>query len=204
MTPTHFDCLLLKCTQAPTQAQLATWLHSLALARPVHAQQASTPAAENGQPMHHVYLDWGTPQHLAAYDPAALAARWHALHGSTLSVSRLQRVLDLAGTAHGQRAPTHYVVETDPGDGWDQEIADWYAQEHLPGLAAVPGTVRAQRCINLDHAPHSFACYDLTDLSVLETPQWLAVRGTAWSDRCRPHFTNTLRTPFAHLVSLTF
>jgi hypothetical protein len=30
----------------------------------------------------------------------------------------------------------------------------------------------------------------------LGSPPWLAVRGTAWSDICRPHFTNTSRTLF--------
>jgi hypothetical protein len=32
--------------------------------------------------------------------------------------------------------------------------------------------------------------------AVLTSAPWLAVRGTAWSDICRPHFTNTLRTLF--------
>jgi GNAT superfamily N-acetyltransferase len=76
------------------------------------------------------------------------------------------------------------------------ELARWYADEHLPGLAQVPGCVRARRLMNLDHPPESFACYDLASLDVLASPAWLKVRQTRWSDLCRPHFTNTLRTRF--------
>ena len=52
----------------------------------------------------------------------------------------LEGVVELAGASHGQDAPFHYVVETDVDDANLAELNDWYEQEHLPGLAAVPGT----------------------------------------------------------------
>jgi hypothetical protein len=95
----------------------------------------------------------------------------------------------------------HYVVETDTDEGWFDKIAQWYDEEHMLGLAAVPGTISAMRLINLDarceesdNRPRSFACYDLMSPEVLDSASWLAVRHTAWSDVARPHFTNTLRT----------
>lgn len=109
-------------------------------------------------------------------------------------LSRLQLVQDLPG--HSARAVPmrHYVVETDPEAGWEDELADWYAREHMPGLAAVPGCVRARRFINHDAGPRSHACYELVTEDTLGSPPWLAVRGTEWSSRVRPHFTNTRRT----------
>jgi hypothetical protein len=114
-----------------------------------------------------------------------------------VAASRLQRVFDLPGASRDKLAAFHYVVETDPEPGWADEIARWYDTEHMPGLASVPGCVRASRLLNHDRGPMSFACYDLMTPDTLGSEAWLAVRHTEWSDRARPHFTNTLRTMFA-------
>ena len=113
-----------------------------------------------------------------------------------VEASRLSRVFDVPGASIGQPPKFHYVVETDPEAGWAEEIARWYDTEHMPGLARVPGCVRASRFLNHDHGPASFACYDLVSTETLGSAPWLAVRNTEWSDRARPHFTNTLRTMF--------
>ena len=115
---------------------------------------------------------------------------------SGVRASRLSRVFDVAGASLGEGAAFHYVVETDPEAAWAEEIARWYDTEHMPGLASVPGCVRASRFLNHDHSPLSFACYDLLTQETLGSPAWLAVRNTDWSSRARPHFTNTLRTMF--------
>ena len=84
-------------------------------------------------------------------------------------------------------------------EGWLDEMMRWYDREHMPGLAAVPGCVRAQRFINLDAGPKSFACYDLVTRDTLGSPPWLAVRNSEWSGRVRPNFRNTKRTMFRTL-----
>jgi len=112
-------------------------------------------------------------------------------------VSRLEKVFDIQGCSPAETPAFHYVVEMDPDAGWMPEIARWYDAEHMPGLAAVPGCVHAMRLLNRDHGPLSLACYDLVTEQTLNSPPWLAVRGTAWSDITRPHFTNTKRTMFA-------
>lgn len=114
-----------------------------------------------------------------------------------IRVSPLQPTFETRGAAAGAAARFHYVVETDPEAGWHGEIARWYDEEHMPGLAAVPGCIRAWRALNLGMGPLSLAAYDLVAAEVLGSPPWLDVRGTAWSDRTRPHFTNTRRTMFA-------
>lgn len=114
----------------------------------------------------------------------------------SVRVSRLEKVFDRPGASSGATPGFHYVVETDPEPGWMPEMEKWYDTEHMPGLAAVPGTVRARRFINHDHGPLSLACYDLVSENTLGSAPWLAVRNTPWSSRVRPHFTNTRRTMF--------
>ena len=111
--------------------------------------------------------------------------------------SRLLRVFDVPGASSGEQPAFHYVVETDAEPGWMDEIANWYDTEHMPGLAGVPGCIRASHLLNQDHSPLSYACFDLVSESTLGSPPWLTARGSDWSSRVRPHFTNTLRTMFA-------
>ena len=112
------------------------------------------------------------------------------------TVSRLSLLMDLPGASAGADAPYHYVVETDVLPEREADFNAWYEREHLPGLASVPGTVRAMRFRNVDHRPRYHACYDLVRRETLGSPPWLAVRGTPWSDRVRPAFFNTRRTMF--------
>ena len=119
-----------------------------------------------------------------------------AFSNGSLTVDRLERKLEPRAASAGEPAPFFYVVETEAAPGWDDEIARWYDDEHMPGLASVKGCVRAQRFVNRDSGPWSHACYDLVAAEVLSSPSWLAVRATAWSDRVRPQFRNTTRTMF--------
>jgi hypothetical protein len=126
---------------------------------------------------------------------------WRKLTGDKQAiVSRLTRTLECPGASAGEPATAHYVVETDADKGWFEEISAWYDSEHMPGLATVVGTVHTVRFLNADHSPRSVACYELTHESVMGSDPWLAVRGTPWSDHCRPHFKDTLRTMFRVLA----
>lgn len=134
------------------------------------------------------------------------AACWRALDGGLHRAYRrapaspgsgwvpLVELQVIDGPAVG--ASHHYVVETDVADGHEADFEAWYAQEHLPGLAAVPGTVRAQRHRRAG-SPGHLASYDLTGPQVLDSPAWLAVRATPWSDRVRAQFRRTRRRMFA-------
>lgn len=112
---------------------------------------------------------------------------------------RLSRLQDLRGAAHGAAVLFHYVVETDVVPAAEGDFNDWYDTEHLPGLASVPGTIRAQRFLGLDGGPRYHSCYELVSSETLGSAPWLAVRRTAWSDRVRPNFRNTKRTMFRRL-----
>lgn len=136
---------------------------------------------------------------VAARVEAIVKSGWPELRN--LRVSRLEKMLDKRGASASTPAVFHYVVEMDPETGWMPELSDWYDTEHMPGLAAVPGCVRASRYLNHDHGPLSLACYDLVTQDTLGSPPWLAIRETDWSSRMRPRFTNTIRTMFDLLAN---
>ncbi len=166
-------------------------------------QFASTDRAEDNQAMSYGYVHFHVAHMLGQEVCTGIETAWYAHTGHMAQVSRMQNQMKLVGASACASAQHHYVVETDPEAGWDDEIYRWYNEEHMPGLSKVPGCVLAQRMLNLDHTPRSFACYDLTSADVMGGPPWLAVRSTAWSDVCRPHFTNTLRTRFPYTVTQT-
>jgi hypothetical protein len=146
----------------------------------------------------YVYLVPHTPLHVDASVPKKLADLWRSLcpAAAGTEVSRMELLQDVAGRSHDAAPAFHYVVETDPEAGWEDEITRWYVQEHMPGLAAVPGCVEARRFRNHDAGPRSHACYSLLTQDTLGSPPWLAIRHTDWSSRVRPHFMNTRRTMF--------
>ena len=128
---------------------------------------------------------------------SALQTKWPQL--KNVQVSRLEKVFSSSGASAGSQAVFHYIVEMDPEAGWMPELSNWYDTEHMPGLATVPGCVRATRYLNHDYGPLSLACYGLMTEETLGSVPWLAVRGTEWSSRMRPRFTNTLRSMFIHV-----
>lgn len=195
MALTH--CLLLEWdAQALPASALSQALTGLC----AHAAPWATPerlALQGEEGLAYAYLRLREPRELGTADVQALQAAWPFQAAAPLvRTCRLQEVLRLGGHSQGQTALHHYAVETDPEDGWADEIFRWYDQEHLPGLAAVPGCTLAQRLINHDAGPRSHACYGLLSEDTLGSAPWLAVRHTDWSSRCRPHFTNTRRSMF--------
>ena len=145
------------------------------------------------------YLQLALPGRIALSHKAAAALAGVAGPTAQVQAARLTRMHDIAGHSSGAPAPFHYVVEMTPEAGFGVALQRWYDTEHLPGLAGVPGCVRAQRYWNHDEGPKSLACYDLVAPETLGSPEWLAVRNTPWSDRMRPRFTQTVRTMFTTL-----
>ncbi len=193
MALTHY--LLLECEAAPGPlSAVPSALAALCQSSPVPLALERLARQAQG-PMVLAYLRLQQPEPLADQALLDLRARWVQAGGPPLAqLSRLELVYEAAGFSHAQTPVLHYVVETDPEDGWEAEIFRWYDEEHMPGLAAVPGCTLAQRLINHDAGPRSHACYGLLSEDTLGSPPWLAVRHTDWSSRCRPHFTNTRRT----------
>ena len=147
----------------------------------------------------YIYFEVATPVSWSTAERRAFEATLAQREGDQAMVDRLECVLDVPGASIGARRALHYVVETDAADGWLDELERWYDTEHMPGLAAVPGCIRARRFINHDQGPYSYACYELAHPGVTKSEPWLAVRATEWSGRVRPQFRNTRRTMFREL-----
>lgn len=118
-------------------------------------------------------------------------------HYPSVDVILLKNTLDVAGHSGGKVAQWHYVVETDVRAEAEDDFNAWYVTEHLPGLAAVPGTIRARRYISTA-SPKHYAAYDLETRETFGSTPWLAVRASDWSARVRPNFFNTKRTMFTN------
>jgi hypothetical protein len=143
-----------------------------------------------------VSLD-GTHAYIYAWMEAATLA---ACAPNEPRSARLEPLAEWQGASAEEEAPFHYVVATDVEPQNEAEFNRWYDTEHMPGLAAVSGTVHCARLRSLDGAPRYHACYDLTSPEVLDGDEWLAVRHTAWSSRVRPHFRNPRRLMFRTLL----
>ena len=196
------DCLLLRVPADSAARDWASWAYAALTPVPHQVRVTCTPHDEDAQGLTHLYVHFEHASMMGADQSAAWEASLSQWAGVAAQASRLQLVLDCPCASPEAKISTHYTVQTDPAPGWEEEISQWYAQEHMPGLAMVNGCVRAQRYINHDHGPRSFAGYDLTAPEVMGSPDWLAVRASDWSSRCRPHFTNTRRTFFQSIHTL--
>jgi hypothetical protein len=185
----------------PAPERILAAIRDVARAHKVPAAAASANLSLDGAELY-AYLWLRAPADVVAAPLAREVAL--ACGAADVEASRLARLQDIAGASHGARGAFHYVVETDVTPEADRDLNDWYDEEHLPGLAAVPGTIRAQRLVSLDRAPRYHSCYELVSQETLGSPPWLAVRGTAWSDRVRPNFRNTKRTMFTRVAQMAF
>ncbi len=203
MSPTHTGALLLKSNGAlSTPDALRSALARLAdECLPLAAGVASHAALEGAEAYLYLYTrEFGALTSAVADRVVGRARSEPVFAGLTLAAVRLAPLFDCAGASRDETPAFHYVVETDVDDeANDADLNAWYDTEHMPGLAACPGSVRARRFRNSDGSPRYHACYDLVSKETLGSKPWLAVRHSAWSDRVRPHFANTKRTMFRRL-----
>ena len=78
----------------------------------------------------------------------------------------------------------------------EDDFNAWYDEEHLPALAAVPGTLAARRYRTGedDEASHRYvAIYHLESPDVTRGEAWKAAVETPWTARVRPHFRDHIR-----------
>lgn len=150
----------------------------------------------------YLWLHSGEDVSQALSDDVRAALQSVALPGITSAeLALLSPRQDEIGASATEPARYHYAVELDIAPEHVQSMIDWYNTEHLPALAAVPGTVRARRLADPDGHPASYACYDLTSPDTLRSDPWMAVRATEWSSRIRPLFQNVRRTVFERVLT---
>ena len=94
----------------------------------------------------------------------------------------------------GKPAPFLYTVELDIAEADLPAIFEWYEKEHLPMLTSCPGCIGGTRYQRLDGgSPNLLAAYRFVDPGVNATPEWIAARSTAWTERVRPMFRSSRR-----------
>ncbi len=150
---------------------------------------------------------------VATYDLDALAvlrsAAYKAIAYENLSVwskrvtAMCDRILRFEGT---QTLPGDMVAPAGAGglllnamnvapDG-EADFNAWYDREHIPALAAVPGTLAARRYLAAtdgDGSHKYVAIYHLESPDVTKTEAWAKAVDTPWSARARPHFQDRIR-----------
>jgi hypothetical protein len=76
----------------------------------------------------------------------------------------------------------------------EHEFNEWYNNEHIPALAAVSGTLCAQRFQGTGNAAQRYvALYRLASPDVPDSSAWKAAANTPWTERMRPHFRDHFR-----------
>lgn len=94
----------------------------------------------------------------------------------------------------GRPAPFLYTVELEIAEADLPAIFDWYEKEHLPMLTSCPGCIGGTRYQRLDGGvPNLLAAYRFESPQANATPEWIAARSTAWTDRVRPLFRSSRR-----------
>lgn len=75
----------------------------------------------------------------------------------------------------------------------ETEFNEWYDHEHVPALAAVPGTLAARRFRAREGSPRYVALYHLASPEVQASPEWKRAANTPWTERMRPYFRDHVR-----------
>lgn len=76
----------------------------------------------------------------------------------------------------------------------EMEFNEWYNKEHIPALAAVPGTLSAARYRGRPGGRHHYvALYRLASPEVPDTAAWKTAANTPWTEKLRPYFRDHLR-----------
>jgi hypothetical protein len=76
----------------------------------------------------------------------------------------------------------------------EEDFNRWYDEEHIPALAAVPGTLLARRFRATDTSKQVYlALYHLESPDVVATEAWARAVDTPWTRRVRPFMQDRLR-----------
>ncbi len=148
---------------------------------------------------------------IATYDLSNLSVlqstEYRAIAYSNLSpwskrvVGRCERILryegeqTLPGTQVAPNAAQGLLLNAmNAAPEFEQEFNQWYDQEHIPALAAVPGVLCARRfCATSTTLQKYVALYHMASPEVCSTEAWLKAVDTPWTRKIRPYMRDRLR-----------
>ena len=87
------------------------------------------------------------------------------------------------------------MVWTDVPADKEEEFNQWYNEEHIPDLLAIPGFLDAGRYIAISGGPRYLACYEWESPEVDESPAYKRFheKSTEWARRISPMVIGTNR-----------
>jgi hypothetical protein len=157
------------------------------------------------------WIDAKNPKHsIATYDlesvailasaPYLAVAHENSSPWTKRVTARCRRLLRYEGeqTVAGDRtapkdAAAILLVAMNVAPEHEAELNEWYDTEHIPALAAVPGTLCARRYRSRGDAQRYVALYHFASVEVPSSAAWKRAAGTPWTERMRPHFRDFLR-----------
>jgi hypothetical protein len=83
---------------------------------------------------------------------------------------------------------------------YEAEFNEWYDNEHIPALAAVPGVLSARRFKDLSGTHRYLALYHLKTPEVTFGQDWKDAAASRWTERLRPYFRDHVRIPARRYV----
>jgi hypothetical protein len=131
---------------------------------------------------------------------------YQAIGGANLSpwskrmTGRVERLMRFEGdqTLPGDRLPPEdagglllNAMNVEPAA--EAEFNNWYDNEHIPALAAVPGVLCARRFRATSGNRRYVALYHLVSPEIQATPAWKSAADSEWTRKLRPHFRDHLR-----------
>ena len=75
----------------------------------------------------------------------------------------------------------------------EAEVRKWYAEEHIPRLRKVPGTVSARFFHALAGTHNYIALYEIETPETCASDAWKEAALTPWTKKMRPHLNDVLR-----------
>jgi hypothetical protein len=133
-------------------------------------------------------------------------AAYHAIGGENLSpwskrvTAKVEMLMRFEGEqilpgdqSAPERAPALLLNAMSVAAEHEHEFNEWYNSEHIPALAAVPGTLSARRYRGSGAKQRYVALYHLASPEVPDSAAWKKAANTPWTERMRPHFRDHLR-----------
>lgn len=115
--------------------------------------------------------------------------------GRTKMIMRLEGEQILPGDALAPvgEAAALLLIAMNVAPDQEGEFNNWYNQEHLPALSAVPGVLCARRYRGAGATQRYAAVYHFANPDVPNSAAWKNAANTPWTERMRPHFRDFLR-----------
>ena len=119
-----------------------------------------------------------------ALGPGASAREKSVLSRITTLDRRVYEQISHDGPASDGPAPAMLVVSMSVPPALEDDLAAWYADEHIPMLLAVPGWLRIRRYrLVSGTAPAWLSLHDIAGEDVLNEPAYKAAVTTPWRNR---------------------